>query len=97
MRKLLLLPNLKTLIMFQTSLAAKSQTIDGEPVLVTGIQREIESISDLPTTWHSHFDRYGYVTACISVSYCIFISHQQEGPTIIEINIKLLTRALCVQ
>jgi len=50
---------------FQTSLASKSQTIGGEALLVTGIQREIESISDLPTTWHSHFDQFGCVPCLV--------------------------------
>ena len=48
-----------SVIYFQTTLASRSQTIAGEAILVTGIQREIESKSDLPTTWHSHFDQYG--------------------------------------
>ncbi|XP_067932140.1 ciliogenesis-associated TTC17-interacting protein-like [Watersipora subatra] len=50
-----------------TSLGTKSQTIAGEPLLVSGIQREIESLSDLTTTWHSHFDRYGHLTSRVQV------------------------------
>lgn len=43
----------------QTALASKSQLVADEPLLVTGIQRSIESPSDLPTVWHSYFDQYG--------------------------------------
>ena len=45
--------------MLQKSLEDRTQVVQETELDVTGVERTINSVSDLPTTWQSYFTRDG--------------------------------------
>ena len=48
-----------SVVFLQKSLGDRTQVVQQTEIDVTGIERTINSVSDLPTTWQSYFSRDG--------------------------------------
>ncbi|XP_013388667.1 ciliogenesis-associated TTC17-interacting protein [Lingula anatina] len=49
------------------ALEERKQIVDNQDIVVHGIERTINSISDLPTTWQSYFTKDGHLTNRVQV------------------------------
>ncbi len=70
--------------MTKKPLDTRTIKIEGKEYNVRGIERTIESISDIPTTWHIYFTSDGHMANRVQIGYPAVIRAVSE-PKPIEI------------
>lgn len=53
-------------------LPERSQMVRKEEIVVTGIERKVDSVDDLPSTWQSFFMDDGHLTMCVQTGSSFF-------------------------